>query len=238
MQKSVKTAGVIGIVILVILGIAIIISSYSLYSIQDEVAEQEQEKEALMIQVSDLEKMVQQLQAEVESLQSTEADALQSALWILAKEDVLSTGAESNTNEILRTVSAMDASPRKTATIASLILSLKKPRFRLGGHSLAYGFDSPEWANFVLELIDKKVEKTPNVFLSETMMETFTKVDSPQVGDLMFFDGNPGNFVLFYLGTSDSGSPGIGVGHLSRSQKAGIYDTKTFTGRFLGYYRY
>ena len=233
-----KKAAITGTVILALLIVAILVSAWGLFRIRDEVSQQKEAATILGRQAEESEARLAVLQDQIATIEKTSNLAGRSALMVLAREGVLKTGPESNIDALLQQIEAMPDSERKTALVAALVVAVKDFRFRLGGQSLAYGLDSPGFANFVLATVGKGLPKQDNVFLSETMMQQFQQVGEPQPGDLMFFDGHPGNFVLFYMGPGPGGSPGTGVGHLKRDMRAGIYETSEFSDRFLGYYRY
>ncbi len=134
-------------------------------------------------------------------------------------------------------IAGMPAGNAKTAVTTASLLALRKFRFRLGGHSPAYGFDSPEFIKYVLGFAGQDIQDEKNRFLSEVIMEKLEKTDSPKPGDLMFFEGSPGNIGLFYLGSGNSAGAGLGIGFLGQNYPCGIYDTSQIESNFLGYYR-
>ena len=156
---------------------------------------------------------------------------------ILEKEKVTLLHEGVDAKVVADIIAGMPAGNAKTAVTTATLLALRKYRFRLGGHSPAYGFDSPEFIKYVLGFAGQDVQDEKNRFLSEIMMEKLEKTDSPKAGDLMFFEGSPGNIGLFYLGSGSSAGAGLGVGFLGQNFPCGIYDTSQIESNFLGYYR-
>ena len=156
---------------------------------------------------------------------------------ILQKEKVSLFNEGVDAEQVATALANVPAGNKKVVLSTALLLPLRKYRFRLGGHSPAYGFDSPEFARYVLSFAGKDIPNEKNKFLSEIMMEQLEKTDTPQPGDLMFFEGSPGNIALFYLSGGKSEGNGVGIGFLGKNFPGGFYDTSQIDTKFLGYYR-
>ncbi|MEM1137652.1 MAG: NlpC/P60 family protein [Bacteroidota bacterium] len=156
---------------------------------------------------------------------------------VLRKEKVLLLNEGVDVDEVASVFSQLPPGKKKTVLSTAMLLSLRKYRFRLGGRSPAYGFDSPEYARYVLQFAGKDIPNEKNKYLSEIMMSKLEKTTDPQPGDLMFFEGAPGNIALFYLTNNNSKGKGIGIGFLGKKFPGGIYNTSQIDTKFLGYYR-
>ena len=134
----------------------------------------------------------------------------------------------------------MPAGPRKTAVLTAILLAWKDLPFSLENHSLASGLDSPHFINVVLKNVGVKVQQNPNERLSDAMMRQFQKVDSPMPGDLIFYKGNVGSFVMMYIAPGAPSGNGIAVGTLQTGEEVQIVDTihiNTPVYPFIGYFR-
>jgi len=136
---------------------------------------------------------------------------------ILEKEKITLLNEGVDAKVVANIIANMPAGNAKKAVSTAVLLALRKYRFRLGGHSPAYGFDSPEFMRYVLSFTGQEMPKEKNKFLSEVIMGKLTKTNDPKPGDLMFFEGSPGNIGLFYLGTGNTSGAGIGVGFLGQN---------------------
>jgi hypothetical protein len=119
-------------------------------------------------------------------------------------------------------------------------LAWKDLPFSLENHSLASGLDSPHFINVVLKNVGVKVQQNPNERLSDAMMRQFQKVDSPMPGDLIFYKGNVGSFVMMYIAPGAASGNGIAVGTLQTGEEVQIVDTihiNTPVYPFIGYFR-
>ena len=129
---------------------------------------------------------------------------------------------------------------RKKAVLAAILLAWKEIPFRLGGRSLGSGFDSSNFVRFVLSQVGINIADEPNRRPSEIMMQRFERTDTPMPGDLMFYRGNIGNFVLIYLAKGNPGGQGICVGTVETGQPVQIIDStiiNTPIFPFIGYYK-
>ncbi|WP_420322556.1 NlpC/P60 family protein [Flagellimonas sp.] len=135
----------------------------------------------------------------------------------------------------------MPSGKRKSAIFISLLMTWKEVPFDLGKKNPSVGFDSPRFLAYVLNQVGIKVQRKPNEPLSVTLMNKFDKVDTPKIGDLIFYKGQIGNFGLIYLGPNkDDSSQGIGIGTLQSISPLSIYDTKNLNIEFYplrGFYR-
>jgi hypothetical protein len=76
--------------------------------------------------------------------------------------------------------------------------------------------------------------------LSSAMMRQFARVESPLPGDLIFYRGNVGSFVVMYLGPGAAAGKGTAVGTLQTGEEVQILDTaniNTPVYPFIGIFR-
>lgn len=134
----------------------------------------------------------------------------------------------------------MDAGPRKSAVLDAILLAWKNLPFSLEDRSLAGGLDSPHFINVVLSSIGVHVQQRKGERLSDAMMRQFQKVDSPLPGDLIFYRGNVGSFVLMYIGPGSPQGKGVAVGTLQTGEEVMVLDTKNINTPvypFIGFFR-
>lgn len=147
---------------------------------------------------------------------------------------------EKNWEHITNSIVNLPSGKRKTAVLISLLMTWKEIPFQLGGKSPSASFDSPGFLKYVIEQVDIQIDKNPNEFLSEAMMNKFEKVDKPLPGDFIFYRGQTGNFGLLYLCEGEVGGHGIAIGTLQSISPLAIYDTRYINIPFFpfrGYYR-
>jgi hypothetical protein len=119
----------------------------------------------------------------------------------------------------------MPAGPRKTAALSAILLAWKNLPFSTNNQSLTSGLDSPHFINIVLAEQRVHVEKRQDERLSDAMMRQFKRVDSPLPGDLLFYHGNVGSFVVMYIAPGSSAGNGIAVGTLQTGEEVQVLDT-------------
>jgi cell wall-associated NlpC family hydrolase len=238
-DNTIKLSKVSFIALLVFLVILLAILFYLLFQWQQS----KTENTTLTSTITTLQNEKSVLQSQIANLsKGSGGEAELSALLtnmndILANEKVTLLNEGVDAKVVADIIAGMPAGNAKNAVSTATLLALRKYRFRLGGHSPAYGFDSPEFVRYVLSFTGKDIPDEKNRFLSDVMMEQLSKTDDPKPGDLMFFEGSPGNIGLFYLGTGNATGAGLGIGFLGQNFPCGIYDTKQIESSFLGYYK-
>jgi cell wall-associated NlpC family hydrolase len=236
-QAPLKRFSIIGAVILTIIIILLIATSYTLYSLRTELNEKQAAMETLAREAEERERKVAELEGKIKNLVDTQAEVLRSTANILESKKIQNIRQDVDWNSTLNDIVNMEPGKRKVAVVTSILLAIKQLKFRLGGRNPRQGFDSPGFIQYVFSFVEMDMPSQPGKMLSVSMMETCSEVSEPKAGDLMFFEGRPGNFVLLYLSPGKEGSPGVGAGHLGTNLSTGIYDTFQFKGKFKGYYR-
>jgi hypothetical protein len=139
-----------------------------------------------------------------------------------------------------RYVMALESGPRKDAILAAVLLAWKELPFSLENRGLSSGLDSPHFIEVVLSRVGVQVKPRPRERLSDAMMRQFSRVESPLPGDLIFYRGNVGSFVLMYMGPGSAGGKGIAVGTLQTGEEVQVLDTaniNTPVYPFIGFFR-
>lgn len=134
----------------------------------------------------------------------------------------------------------MQSGPRKQAVLAALLLAWKDLPFSLRNRSLSGGLDSPHFIEVVLSSVGVHVQQRPGERLSDAMMRQFEPVDSPLPGDLIYYRGNVGNFVVMYIGPGSPNGKGVAIGTLQTGEEVQVLDTShinTPVYPFIGVFR-
>jgi hypothetical protein len=199
------------------------------------------------VKLRQLEKEKEQLSASIKYLRSHTDELLQTQESVLDFLGGVTSGdrirlidPSVNWTQTKKYLVNMPAGPQKTAVLTAVLLAWKDLPFSLDNHSLASGLDSPHFIGIVLSNVGVPVQKGPNERLSDAMMRQFKKVDSPMPGDLIFYKGNVGSFVMMYLAPGSADGKGVAVGTLQTGEEVQIVDTvhiNTPVYPFIGYFR-
>jgi hypothetical protein len=199
------------------------------------------------INLNRLEDKRQQLETSVQRLESQTEDLLQTQQGVL---DFLGGVTAENRIRLIdpsvdwaRTkayLAEMKSGPRKTAILAAILLAWKELPFSVNNRGLSTGLDSPHFMNVVLSSVGVHVEQKPGERLSDAMMRQFKAVDSPLPGDLIFYRGNLGSFVVMYIAPGSASGKGVAVGTLQTGEEVQVLDTaniNTPVYPFIGFFR-
>ena len=135
---------------------------------------------------------------------------------------------------------AMEPGARKNAILAAILLAWKELPFSTENRGLGRGLDSPHFIDVVLSRTGVRVTQRPGERLSDAMMRSFQRVDAPLPGDLIFYRGNVGSFVVMYVGPGAPEGKGVAVGTLQTGEEVQVLDTaniNTPVYPFIGYFR-
>lgn len=168
---------------------------------------------------------VNYLRSHTDELLRTQAGVLDFLSGVTSSEQIRLIDPSVNWAKTRKYLIDMPAGPRKSATLMAILLAWKDLPFSLENRSLSSGLDSPHFINVVLANSDVKVQQRPNERLSDAMMRQFSKVDLPEPGDLIFYKGNVGSFVLMYIAPGSSKGKGVAVGTLQTGEEIQIIDT-------------
>jgi cell wall-associated NlpC family hydrolase len=218
---------------------SLIYSAVKLNSLRTSVEKKQSELTVLQKQIEPINQRVKELNQRVDELRSTQEDILNFLAKVTSAQDIKLIDRDVDWEKTKQQIMSLPAGQRKQAALAAVLLAWKYIPFKLGGNSLKSGFDSPRFVKFVLFQVGIEVEQLPNERLSETLMRSFKKVDKPQPGDLIFYKGNVGSFVMIYLAEGRNEGKGVCVGTLQPGEPVQIMDSADITTDshpFIGYF--
>jgi len=226
---------------------AIAYSSLRLYQVKAEVDRKneqvkvlDREKAAIAKEVAKLRTEAAEKSKQVELLTSTQGDLLKFLGGVTEKEKIRLIREDVDWPRISKGIQELPPGRRKQAVLGAILLAWQNIPFALGGQSAAKGFDSTGFVQFLLGRVGIPVTKDPSERLSVALMRMFARVDSPQPGDLMFYKGNVGNFVMMYLGPGSQMGRGVCIGTFESGQPVQVMDSANFMTSvypFIGYFR-
>jgi len=187
-----------------------------------------------------LSESVRQLESRTQELLQTQAGVLDFLAGVTSSDQFRLIDKSVDWPRTREQILTMDSGPRKTAILTAVLLAWKDLPFSLSNRSLSSGLDSPHFINVVLSRAGVRVEQKPGERLSEAMMRQFEKVNSPLPGDLTFYRGNVGSFVLMYIGPGSPEGKGVALGTLQTGEEVLILDTENINTPvypFIGFFR-
>jgi hypothetical protein len=196
--------------------------------------------DALRHEVTTLEAKVSDLNARANGLETTQSDLLDFLGDVTTKESIRLIYPEVDWNSTKAYILSLPAGPRKSAVLSAILLAWKAIPFSLQNSGLSRGLDSPHFMNTVLLRYGVNVAPKPHERLSDAMMRSFEKIESPEPGDLIFYRGNVGSFVLMYIAPGQPDGHGVAVGSLQTGEELMILDTasvRTGPYPFVGTFR-
>lgn len=190
--------------------------------------------------VAHLETVASDAVRRVEALRSTQGDILDFLAHVTEKEAIRLIDKDVDWPRTRSGVLELPPGRRKQAVLGAVLLAWKDIPFKLGGSRPASGFDSPRFIQFLLDRVGIHVTSKADERLSVSMMRQFTQFDAPEPGDLMFYKGAVGNFVMIYLGPGQARGQGVCVGTFEAGQPVQVMDSANFNTAvypFIGYYQ-
>jgi NlpC/P60 family len=200
----------------------------------------ERQRQLLEIEKKSLADSVKNVETRTRELQQTEESVLDFLGGVTSKEKFRLIDPSVDWPRTKATILAMDAGPRKSAVLDAILLAWKNLPFSLEDRSLGRGLDSSHFMNVVLSSTGVHVQQRKDERLSDAMMGQFQKVDSPLPGDLIFYHGNVGSFVLMYIGPGSPEGKGVAIGTLQTGEEVMVLDTKNVNASvypFIGFFR-
>ncbi len=176
----------------------------------------------------------------LEELESTQASILGFLEQVSNRQKLRLFDRDVNWEKTKSRLIALPAGKRKNAVFGALLLAWKEVPFKLGGTSVKSGIDSTRFMILVLQLAGVEVPSDSKRRPSEVMMSYFKRTTSPEPGDLMFFKGDTGSFVLMYLDQGFAGGHGVGIGTMGIGEEVMVLDSKNIRTKqypFLGYWQ-
>lgn len=200
----------------------------------------EQQRATLSSEVSSFEQKVSALRARATDLESTQSDLLAFLGDVTSQESIRFVDPGVDWISAKATILSLPAGPRKSVVLSAILLAWKAVPFSLENRGLSRGLDSPHFVNSVLSRYGVDVAPNSGERLSDAMMRTFEKAESPEPGDLLFYRGNVGSFVVIYVAPGKPGGHGVAVGTLQTGEELRILDTasmNTAVYPFIGVFK-
>jgi cell wall-associated NlpC family hydrolase len=183
---------------------------------------------------------VERLEARVNELKTTEAQVLQFIGDVTSAANIRLVDPSVDWEATKEAILSMPAGTRKGAVLGAILLAWKDLPFSTKNRDLSSGLDSPHFIDVILRQFGVQVRTAPGQRLSEAMMSAFEKVDRPLPGDLLFYRGNVGNFVVMYLAPGSPAGNGVAIGTLQTGEEIQVIDTTNINTRaypFVGAFR-
>jgi len=231
--KASRRAGLLSV-----LGFLIVLGALGYASAK--LAQLEQQRNELEHERKRLAESVQQLQSRTQELLQTQAGVLDFLGGVTSSDQFRLIDRSVDWPQTRQQILGMESGPRKTAILTAILLAWKELPFSLSNRSLSAGLDSPHFIYVVLSMAGVRVEQKPGERLSAAMMRQFEMVDSPLPGDLIFYRGNVGSFVVMYIGPGSPEGKGVALGTLQTGEEVMILDTKNINTPiypFIGFFR-
>lgn len=208
------------------------------FSVQ-KVRRLQEQSGALEKNAGELQEQIKRLRGETKDLTLTQEGVLDFLAKVTSSQGIRLLDSDVDWDQTKKAILGLPNGQRKQAVLGAILLAWKEIPFTLGKDSLSQGFDSPRFVRLVLSQVGISIPDEPNRRLSETIMRRFSRVDEPMPGDLIFYRGNVGNFVMIYLAPGKPGGQGICVGTFESGQPVQIMDSSRFNTAvypFLDYY--
>jgi hypothetical protein len=232
-RKSSRLSALISLV-----GFLIVLGSIVYSSIQ--LTRLEQKRQELEQQQTQLKSSIASLQQKTADLTLTQGYVLDFVGGVAAKENLRMLDPDVNWDVTKQQLVDMPVGPRKAAVFKGILLAWKAVPFSLNNTGMKSGLDSPHFINVILSNSGVVVNEKPGQRLSDAMMSQFEKVDHPLPGDLAFFHGNVGSFVLMYMAPGTASGQGVALGTLQTGEEVQITDLSNINVAhypFIGFYR-
>ena len=223
-----------------LLVVASLIYGYvNLNKLQASVTAEQSKLRTASSQLEDTKAKINRLQKKIDDLKITQGSLLDFLASATSQEQVKLIRLNPSVWQTTKAkLILLPAGQRKNAIFGSILLAWKDIPFTYSGNTLGAGLDSTTYMNFVLSNAGVNIPKKEHSLLSEDMMRVFQKVKKPKPGDLMFYKGGTGNFVVMYLAEGKPGSRGICIGTVGKQNPLQIFDSSDineFAHPFLSY---
>lgn len=231
--RASRRAAIVSLLGLLVVAGALTYAAFQLRSL-------ERDRQRLESQVAQLTDSLRALEARTKSLIQTQESVLDFLGSVTTGDRIRLVDPAVDWNRTKREILAMQTGPRKSAVLAAILLAWKELPFSLGNRGLSHGLDSPHFIKVVLDRVGVKVSQRPDERLSDAMIKQFKRVDNPLPGDLIFYRGNVGSFVVMYIGPGMAGGKGVAVGTLQTGEEVMVLDTQNINTPvypFIGIFR-
>jgi hypothetical protein len=197
-------------------------------------------RQRLLENITTLQTSLKNLKAQANDLSRTQEDLLDFLGSVAAQESIQLLDEGVDWERTKTNLMRMPAGTRKSVLLSAILLAWKAVPFSLSNVGLKHGLDSPHFIELILERYGVHVQQHSGQRLSDAMMSQFKRVEDPLPGDLIFYRGNVGSFVVMYLGPGDPEGKGVAVGTLQTGEELRVLDTSSINTPsypFIGYFR-
>lgn len=209
-----------------VLGIVwLVVSFMQVHQLEARAEQLRKENERQRSQVVKLRKLADTSQRRLQRLAASQDATLQFLSDVTAAENIRLVDQSVDWGTTKAKVIGMEPGVRKTAVLGAILLAWKQLPFSTNNRTLASGLDSPHFINVVLRAVGAEVRAKPGQRLSDAMMTTFQRVEHPLPGDLVFYKGNVGSFVVMYIAPGAPTGKGVAVGTLQTGEEVQVLDT-------------
>jgi len=240
-ERRARNRSVLYIIVPILVGsLWLGLSLYKVQKLEESSFELQKQVNRLTERANGLEEKSKALSAEIKALTLTDKNVLENIKNIPQANRSRFLDANVNLDELIDQITILPLGERRRAVLLALVLASKVIPDGLDKDLYIIGFDSSQFIRFVLSQGGTNIDYQLNRHLSETMMQRFQRVESPMPGDLMFYRGDVGNFVMMYLGKGAPNGQGICVGTFKTGRDVRIMDSSSFDTSaypFIGYYR-
>ena len=226
-------------VILITIG-AVIAAAAILGAVAYQTFKLSERADHLRSEVASLNRNITELQKQSQQLQETQKDLLQFLHDVTSGESIHLIDFSVDWDATQSYLISFPASRRKSAVLSAILLAWKDLPFSIQNRNLRSGLDSPHFINAVLSRYQVGVTARAGERLSDAMMRSFQRSDHPQPGDLLFYRGDVGSFVLMYIAPGIPDGHGVAVGTLETGNELHVLDTafiNTSSYPFIGSFR-
>jgi cell wall-associated NlpC family hydrolase len=154
------------------------------------------------------------LNSDIQNLRSTQESLLDFLAKVTDETQVSILDRDVDWTFVKADLQKLPGGKRKQAILAAILLAWKEIPFAMGKKSVGKGFDSPRFIEYVLATNGLKINQRTGERLSDALMRTFERVETPQPGDLVFYRGQVGSFGFIYLSEGGPSRSGVGIGTL------------------------
>jgi cell wall-associated NlpC family hydrolase len=213
---------------------------HQVHTLNERASTLRRESEYFQRENQKLQERSQKLLAKTADLVRTQEDLLNFLAEVTSRESIGLVAPEVDWVKTKAQILSMPAGTRKSVLLSAVLLAWKAIPFSMSNTSLRQGLDSPHFINYILQRYGVPVRTDSGQRLSDAMMSRFKRVDEPLPGDLIFYRGNVGNFVVMYIGPGRPGGKGVAVGTLQTGEELMVLDTayiNTPRYPFIGYFR-
>jgi cell wall-associated NlpC family hydrolase len=193
-------------------------------------------------QLESAKESVDRLQKQITDLRTAQNDLFDFFSKVTEKGQVRLIDPAVDWNATKNELMNLPSGRRKQTLLSAILLAWKEIPFSMGQQALNRGFDSPRFIQYVLKLNGVDIPTRRNERLSDTLMNSFRRMDTPSPGDLVFYKGvskgDVGSYGLIYLAKGGNEGSGVGIGTLETKAPLQIISLRNLNpDPLIGYFR-